>query len=74
MNQYPGLIKKAPPLIRNNKKIIKYVISKNAELFQYASTKIKKDKKFILNLVKEEASYGIREIYKFCDESLKKDY
>lgn len=73
MNQYPGLIKKAPPLIRNNKKIIKYVISKNTELFQYASTKIKKDKKFILNLVKEEASYGIREIYKFCDESLKKD-
>ena len=73
MHQYSGLIKTAPLELQNDKEIIAKVVSNKPELFEYASSKIKKDKKFILSLVNEKVSYGIGSIYKFCDESLKKD-
>jgi len=72
MHQYSGLIKTAPLELQNDKKIIAKVVSNKPELFEYASDNLKKNKKFIFDLLINMSTYQAGLLYKFIDKKLQK--
>lgn len=74
MTLYPYIYPHLDPKLRNNKTITSMAVEYNPSDFEYASKKLKKDKKYVIELLEKYKNVqGITLICKFMDDELKKD-